>query len=30
MASDKARSHLKPVINLYRVLTFHLKLEFTL
>jgi hypothetical protein len=30
LASDEARSHLKPVINSYLVLTFSLKLEFTL
>jgi hypothetical protein len=30
LASDEARSHLKPVINLYLVLTFFLKLKFTL
>jgi len=30
LAGDKARSHLKPVINSYLVLTFSLKLEFTL
>jgi hypothetical protein len=29
-AGDKARRHLKPVINSYLVLTFSLKLEFTL
>ena len=29
-AGDEARSHLKPVINSYLVLTFSLKLEFTL
>jgi hypothetical protein len=30
LAGDEARSHLKPVINSYLVLTFSLKLEFTL
>jgi hypothetical protein len=30
LAFDEARSHLKPVINSYLVLTFSLKLEFTL
>jgi hypothetical protein len=30
LAGDEARSHLKPVINSYLVLTFLLKLEFTL
>jgi hypothetical protein len=30
LAGDEARSHLKPVINSYLVLTFFLKLEFTL
>jgi hypothetical protein len=30
LAGDEARSHLKPVINLYVVLTFSLKLKFTL
>jgi hypothetical protein len=30
LASDEARRHLKPVINSYLVLTFSLKLEFTL
>jgi hypothetical protein len=30
LAGDEARSHLKPVINLYLVLTFSLKLKFTL
>jgi hypothetical protein len=30
LAADEARSHLKPVINSYLVLTFSLKLEFTL
>jgi hypothetical protein len=30
LAGDEARSHLKPVINSYIVLTFSLKLEFTL
>jgi hypothetical protein len=30
LAGDEARSHLKPVINSYLVLTFPLKLEFTL
>jgi hypothetical protein len=30
LAGDKAQSHLKPVINSYLVLTFSLKLEFTL
>jgi hypothetical protein len=29
LAGDEARSHLKPVINSYLVLTFSLKLEFT-
>ena len=30
LAGDEARSHLKPIINAYLVLTFSLKLEFTL
>jgi hypothetical protein len=30
LVGDEARSHLKPVINSYLVLTFSLKLEFTL
>jgi hypothetical protein len=30
LAGDEARSHLKPIINSYLVLTFSLKLEFTL
>jgi hypothetical protein len=30
LAGDEARSHLKPVINSYLVLTFSLKLKFTL
>jgi hypothetical protein len=30
LAGDEARSHLKPVINSYHMLTFSLKLEFTL
>jgi hypothetical protein len=30
LAGDEARSHLKPVINSYLVLTFSLRLEFTL
>jgi hypothetical protein len=30
LAGDEARSHLKPVINPYLMLTFSLKLEFTL
>jgi hypothetical protein len=30
LAGDEARSHLKPVINSYLMLTFSLKLEFTL
>jgi hypothetical protein len=30
LAGDEARSHRKPVINSYLVLTFSLKLEFTL
>jgi hypothetical protein len=30
LAGDEARSHLKPVINSYLVLTFSLKIEFTL
>jgi hypothetical protein len=30
LAGDEARSHLKPVINSYLVLTFSLKLDFTL
>jgi hypothetical protein len=30
LAGDEARSHLKPVLNSYLLLTFSLKLEFTL